>query len=94
MVMKKIVSIILVIVLAFSLCGCISCNCKCCEKEPVETKQEMLITNTNANDGVEIALPSPTSIPTAAPTPMIVNGVEINMDPDAWAGFDRDPYLG
>lgn len=93
--MKKIVSIILVIILAFNLCGCISCNCNCgCEKkEPIEEKQEMLTSNTEAS-GVEIVFPSPTSIPTPAPTPMIINGVEINMDPDAWAGFDRDPYLG
>ena len=93
--MKRIVSIILIIVLAFSLCGCISCNCNCgCrEKEPVNAKQEMLISDMNT-DGIQIALPSPTSIPTPAPTPMIVNGVEINMDPNAWAGFDRDPYLG
>ena len=93
--MKKIVSIILVIILAFNLCGCISCNCNCgCgEKEPIEEKQEMLTSNTGVSD-VEIVFPSPTSIPTSAPTPMIVNGVEINMDPNAWAGFDRDPYLG
>lgn len=93
--MKKIVSIILVIILAFNLCGCISCNCNCgCgEKEPIEEKQEMLTSNTGVSD-VEIVFPSPTSIPTPAPTPMIVNGVEINMDPNAWAGFDRDPYLG
>jgi len=25
---------------------------------------------------------------------MIINGVEINMDPDAWVGFDEDQYLG
>lgn len=93
--MKRIVSIILIIVLAFNLCGCISCNCNCgCEKkEPIEEKQEMLTSNIEAS-GVEMVFPSPTSIPTPAPTPMIVNGVEINMDPDAWAGFDRDPYLG
>ena len=91
--MKRIVSIILIIVLAFCLCGCISCNCGCGEKEPVNAKQEMLISDMNT-DGVQIVLPSPTSIPTSAPTPMIVNGVEINMDPNAWAGFDRDPYLG
>ena len=93
--MKKIVSIILVIILAFNLCGCISCNCNCgCgKKEPIEEKQEMLTSNTGVSD-VEIVFPSPTSIPTPAPTPMIVNGVEINMDPNAWAGFDRDPYLG
>lgn len=93
--MKRIVSIILIIVLAFCLCGCISCNCNCgCrEKEPVNAKQEMLISDMNT-DGIQIVLPSPTSIPTPAPTPMIVNGVEINMDPNAWAGFDRDPYLG
>ena len=68
--MKKIVSIILVIILAFNLCGCISCNCNCgCgEKEPIEEKQEMLTSNTGVSD--------------------------INMDPNAWAGFDRDPYLG
>ena len=93
--MKKIVSIILVIILAFNLCGCISCNCNCgCgEKELIEEKQEMLTSSTGISD-VEIVFPSPTSIPTPAPTPMIVNGVEINMDPNAWAGFDRDPYLG
>lgn len=93
--MKKIISLVLAFILVFCLCGCtidVNCNCDCGCKEKIEMKVEEPVNNLNSVEQVnqDENLPGPVSIPTQTQ----YNGQYINTDPNAWVGFDRDPYLG